>query len=468
MIGKIIKGRGFRGALNYLFHGNEHARNKNAVMVATNMAGTNPRELAKEFAGLRRLRPTLAKAVCHISLSLSPDDMALNNEQFGELAGTFLNDMGFEACPFVAVRHHDTEHPHIHLLVSRINTRGEVVADKHDFQRAENIIRQIEKRYGLKAVPPSVHTQIKKRTRRYNDRKGKLPMATTPIKLTNAIDDALNDAENMEWFIKECNKREVTVKPVIDEDGKVIGLSYRSPNGQWFKASALGNKYCWPNLAQLFGKNPDYIAPGVLGLIGKQEYIQDSQMHLPDKLEKENEQSRRAVMEPEYVDRVWQLYESKLKEIKVEDGQLRIRLNNGGTIIDRGNSAAIIGLDDEQSADMLVKLAVMKSWQRVQFGGNPNFLRIAMEKAIKEGMEVVPKDTAQSKILAEVKRKLDQEKAALELTPEATTATQPDEEEFSLDTSSALNKVAGKRVLEEGTFSQPTSSRKKKRADRPE
>ena len=68
MIGKLTKGKGFRGLAEYLL------RDGRGQIVAGPMAGRTPRELAREFGILRHLNPKLGKAVAHFSLSPAPDD----------------------------------------------------------------------------------------------------------------------------------------------------------------------------------------------------------------------------------------------------------------------------------------------------------------------------------------------------------------------------------------------------------
>ena len=77
MIAKMVKGRGFRGALNYLFRGDR------ATIVGGNLSGRSPRELAAEFGQFRKLRPGLAKAVVHIPLSAHPNDRPLTDAERG-------------------------------------------------------------------------------------------------------------------------------------------------------------------------------------------------------------------------------------------------------------------------------------------------------------------------------------------------------------------------------------------------
>ena len=103
----------------------------------------------------RRLRPRLSKVVFHASLSSPPTDRKLSDSQWADVAERFINEMGFGQSAYIAIKHNDTEHPHIHILASRVDAEARTVSDANDYQRAETIMRSIEKDYGLFAVAPS-------------------------------------------------------------------------------------------------------------------------------------------------------------------------------------------------------------------------------------------------------------------------------------------------------------------------
>lgn len=208
MIAKITKGKGFRGLAEYLAqtpHGERRGQ-----LLATNMSGSTPREWAKEFGLVRRLRPTLGKAVFHASLSPSPDDPPLTDEDYRRVARQFMAGMGFpEDAPYVCIMHVDQSHPHIHIAACRVTPTGEVVSDARDFQRAEAIVREIEARHGLRAVTPSRVTQKK----RQQARKGR--------GMTENIDERLRrqDEEGKEIeaeHMKEDERREQRRKLLDD------------------------------------------------------------------------------------------------------------------------------------------------------------------------------------------------------------------------------------------------------------
>lgn len=155
MIAKLVKGRGFLGVASYLFHGTKDEHRDRGRMVFSNLAGRNAKELAWEFRRIASLRSKMGKAVFHASLSLAPEDRTLNEAEWSRLAQRFMNELGFAECPFVAIRHDDTEHAHIHILASRVSVHGNAVSDQNDYRRAEKIMRGIEADFQLRPVQSS-------------------------------------------------------------------------------------------------------------------------------------------------------------------------------------------------------------------------------------------------------------------------------------------------------------------------
>lgn len=155
MICKITKGSGFRGLFEYLQHGPEGEEKDRGQVLATNLAGTSPREWAAEIGAFRRLRPSFRKAVFHASLSLAPEDRILTDDEFAELSRRFLDGMGFKESPFLIVRHHDTDHQHVHLVASRIDAHGKPVSDARDHHRARALAKELEAAFGLRQLKTS-------------------------------------------------------------------------------------------------------------------------------------------------------------------------------------------------------------------------------------------------------------------------------------------------------------------------
>lgn len=240
MIAKIIKGKGFRGALEY------DLREEKGWLLDTNMAGDNPRELATEFGATRALRPNLTNAVCHMSVSIAPNER-LSGEQWKDIAHKTLSGMGFGHSQYVVTKHEDTDHPHIHILVSRVDMRGEVVPDSHDYKRMENLMRGFEKEYGLREVAPSREAKRRAPTKGEIESAVRTGRSSAKILLQKNVDEALKNAPEYREFVKRLEKSGVEIIPNIARTGRVSGISFRH-DSITMKGSNLGKGYTWGGL----------------------------------------------------------------------------------------------------------------------------------------------------------------------------------------------------------------------------
>lgn len=236
MIAKAVKGKGFRGALNYDL-GKEKGR-----VIDSNMAGQNPRELAAEFGEIRKLRPNLGKAVLHVSLSAAPGEK-LTDEQWRAVGQRYLSGMGFTDNQFVTTRHTDTEHEHIHILANRITHAGEVVSDSQDYKRQEAIMREIERDYGLQRVAPSIEAERKAPTKGEIEGSLRTGQPSTRQQLQQLADVAAKDCPSFSAYQQRLEAVGVELVPVAQLEGaKLSGLSYRL-DGVTMKGSDLGKNY---------------------------------------------------------------------------------------------------------------------------------------------------------------------------------------------------------------------------------
>lgn len=236
MIAKMVKGSGFRGALEY------DLQAQKGQMLDTNMAGENPRELAKEFGEIRKLRPNLNKAVLHVSLAAAPGE-SLTDQQWTDIGHKYLRGMGFKNSQFVITRHTDTDHQHIHILANRIGIDGAVVSDGMDFKRQENLMREIERSYGLKAVEPSHEAQRKALSKGEIEEAVRTGAPSTRMQLQQLCDAAAKGSHSMGSYIERLEVSGVEVIPTTQLAGaKLSGLQYRL-DGVVMKGSDLGKSY---------------------------------------------------------------------------------------------------------------------------------------------------------------------------------------------------------------------------------
>lgn len=240
MIGKQTKGRGFRGALNYVL-GKEGAQ-----LIGGNMLGENSKELAAEFAETRKLRPNVKRAVYHASLSLSPGESLTDNE-WRQVSTDYMNKMGFGNSQFVVVKHTDTHHSHVHIIASRIALDGKVVSDSKDYQRSEEVLRGFEKHYALYRVSPS--REVRQQSMSRGETQTHSP---TKLRLQTLIDESTFDHPSMKEFFSRLAASKVEAIPNIAKTGHVSGISFRI-DGEVIKGSDLGKSYSWRGLQKAKG-----------------------------------------------------------------------------------------------------------------------------------------------------------------------------------------------------------------------
>lgn len=245
MIAKAIKGKGFRGAVAY------DLQKGKSVLLDSNMSAKEKGSVnafAKEFGAIRVLRPQLKKAVCHVSISLHPDEN-LSDSDWCKVAKTWLCDMGFTDNQYLVSRHTDTKHPHIHILVNRIRLDGSVVSDSHDYKRQEAVMRKLEKDFGLVQVKNS------KEVEKSSPKKGELEQAirrkepSVRMLLQEIISYTLSQPMHLKDFISELQKNSIEVKLNQASTGTISGISF-SLNGVSFKGSKLGKGFTWNALKQ--------------------------------------------------------------------------------------------------------------------------------------------------------------------------------------------------------------------------
>lgn len=242
MIAKLIKGRGFRGAVEYDLQPGK------SVMLESNMAGSTPRALAAEFGAVRAMRPGVGRAVGHVSISIHPDER-LTDDQWRETAHAWMQGMGFVNNQYIISRHTDAAHPHIHILVNRITLGGQVVSDAHDYKRQEPIMRSLERQFGLRMVTPSQEAGRKSPTKGELEHSLRTGEASSRMRLQNAVDTALDRGCSLDVFRDRLTLVDVDVRLNTASTGFISGISF-SLAGVAFKGSKLGKSYTWNALQQ--------------------------------------------------------------------------------------------------------------------------------------------------------------------------------------------------------------------------
>jgi Relaxase/Mobilisation nuclease domain len=241
MISKHIKGKCFRGVLDYL-----HEK-KHSLIIGGNMAGDSPRILSAEFFLAKELNPKLKKIVSHSSLSL-PKTERLDNDTWNAIANDYLKGMGFSGCQYVVYRHGDRDHDHIHIVASRIRiTDGTTVNDSWDFVRSMKLVRELEIKYQLTPTLSVNHKLQRGQTPGELRQILRTGERSIRIKLQQTIDEETEHPITMPELVNHLKKRGVDVQVSLTQTGQIRGISYQL-EGIAMSGTHLGQAYTFPGL----------------------------------------------------------------------------------------------------------------------------------------------------------------------------------------------------------------------------
>ncbi len=253
MIASQKIGKSFMGALNYnlkkLHHPDPEMR---AELLATNFASIDPAIIKQEVEMMKSMKPNLSRYVYHTSINFPKEDK-LDNDKLLAIANDYLKDSGFTNNQYMIFRHHDADHPHIHLLVNRISFDGTVVSDSNNFKKSEAVLRSLEIKYGLMQVQDSRKTETKA------VKKGELEMVIR----TGKPSDKMLLQEKMKVLL---NRPNLTITDMIRQgqkegihflfnqasNGRITGITYFH-EGFKIKGQALGNRFKWAEVIKKAG-----------------------------------------------------------------------------------------------------------------------------------------------------------------------------------------------------------------------
>ena len=145
MIAKIVQGRGFQGAVNYILD-KENA----SLIYAEGVRLKDKESIIHSFIVQHKLNPNISKPVAHISLDFSVQDKSRLTDRFMvDVAHEYMKKMGYRDTQYIIARHYDTDHPHIHLVINRIDNNGKRISDQNEKLRNVKICMELTKKHGL-------------------------------------------------------------------------------------------------------------------------------------------------------------------------------------------------------------------------------------------------------------------------------------------------------------------------------
>lgn len=250
MIAKIMNRVDFCGIVNYAH--NDKKQTKRANLIAyEGVCTTDNKAIADSFCIQAAMRPNRKKPVKHIVLSFSPRDAERFPDNYegdnlmAEIAKEWLKRMGIVNIQYIIARHHDTNHPHCHIVYNIVDNDGSIISDANERYRSAHICRALTEEYGLYVARKNSKEQNLNRLR---------PQQKKKAQLKTAVLDARQASNNWESFLAELSKRYIGMQTTSNKSiGKVVGLSFSL--GETHSAgSRLDSSLSYSNLCLFFGQ----------------------------------------------------------------------------------------------------------------------------------------------------------------------------------------------------------------------
>lgn len=187
-------------------------------------------------------RPTLTRSKIkdpcgHIALGFAPEDAhRLTDEFVTQVAKEYMEAMGIKNTPYVIVRHTDADHPHCHLMFSRVDYDGKIIKPVTNWHRNKRVCFDITERHGLTIAEDSLSLDTSKLRGAEKSR----------IEIRQIGHEVLKDKSITDWptFHRRMKERGVNVKCLWKDEArtKIKTLIYAKGNHS-FIASKIGKDY---------------------------------------------------------------------------------------------------------------------------------------------------------------------------------------------------------------------------------
>jgi hypothetical protein len=241
MIAKIVQGRGFRGAVSYILD-KDNAR----LLYAEGVRLKDKESISHSFVVQHKLNPNISKPVAHISLDFSVQDKSRLTDRFMvDVAQEYMKRMGYKDTQYIIARHHDTDHPHIHLVINRIDNNGKRITDQNERSRNVKICMELTKKHCLYIATGKEN--VKEHRLKEPDK--------TKYEIYNALQSTISKCRSWQELKTELLKS--GIKTEFRNNGttdKIQGVRF-GKNGYEFNGSKIDRAYSYTKISYQLQKN---------------------------------------------------------------------------------------------------------------------------------------------------------------------------------------------------------------------
>ncbi|MCF2443244.1 relaxase/mobilization nuclease domain-containing protein [Dyadobacter sp. CY345] len=216
------------------------------------MAANYPKDLS-DLNQMQRLNMLLKTAALnenvkrnsvHISLNFDPSEK-LSKDQLSQIAGVYMDKIGFKDQPFLVYEHYDAGHPHIHIMSVKVRPDGSRIETNNiGRNESEKARKQIEIDFGL--MKAEAHKRQFFELKPVNITRAQYGKSQTKHAISNVLNTVLNaykytSVAELNTLLRQynvladigskdsrINKNKGLVYRILDEKGQPVGVPIKA------------------------------------------------------------------------------------------------------------------------------------------------------------------------------------------------------------------------------------------------
>ena len=161
-----------------------------------------------------------------------------------EIAKEWMRRMGIVNTQYIIARHHDTKHPHCHVVYNLVDNNGGVISDSCERYRSSRICRALTEEYGLYVAKKNSKEQNRNRLR---------PHQLKKADLRTAVLDARSASHSWTEFSERLSRHNIDARVTYRKDtSQAFGISFGN-DCTHISGSKLDCELSYPSLCSFFG-----------------------------------------------------------------------------------------------------------------------------------------------------------------------------------------------------------------------
>ena len=250
MIAKIVHGKNFKGAIDYITDIFGKDKQKKDARIICHSPGIPPNADNSMMAMLmdsyaHKGNHNLKEPVRHFILSFSQwDSPRLTDDLMRGIWLEFMERMGYKKTDFIVCRHKSRKNPHMHGITTRVDCDGKVISDSFEEARAARVALELTKKYGFHISSGKI--DVSRDKLRGRDK--------AKYKIYDTICAAKENVDTWDAFYEALEEQDIQMKFHINNvTGRLLGISF-SADGFSFGGKQIDKSMTLAKLEEHFGE----------------------------------------------------------------------------------------------------------------------------------------------------------------------------------------------------------------------